>query len=109
MQLVGLFGNDEGDWEWTGQFTRSTCDLEGHSIQLLNPTIIRSTRPGHNQMPTYCFKSSELLAIAALLYSNLNSEINALPSVPWSEMFPYRTPNGMPLPLFSIYSVINQS
>jgi hypothetical protein len=94
MHLATLSGHDQGDWEWTGQFKRSTCDLEGRSIQLLDPTIIRSTRPGRDQMPTYGFQSAELIAIAAVLYGNVRSEIDTLPSVPWCEIFPYRTPDG---------------
>jgi hypothetical protein len=94
MQLSCLSGNDEGDWEWTGQYKRYTCDLEGRSIQLLDPAIIRSTRLGHDQMPTYCFQSGELVTIAAVLYGNMRSEVDALPCVPWCEAFPYRMPNG---------------
>lgn len=94
MELACLSGNEEGDWEWTGQFKRSTCDINGHSVQLINPTIIHSTRPGRDQMPTYCFRSSELLVIAAVLYGNIHSEINTVPCVSWCEIFPYRLLNG---------------
>jgi hypothetical protein len=94
MELAYLSGNEKGDWEWTGQFTRSTCDVDGHSVQLIDPTVIHSTRPGRDQMPTYCFQSSELLAIAAALYGNTRSDIDTIPSVSWCETFPYRLPNG---------------
>ena len=97
MELACLSGNEEGDWEWTGQFARSTCDVDGHSVQLIDPAVIHSTRPGRDQMPTYCFQSNELLAIAATLYGNTRSEIDTIPCVSWCETFPYRLPNGKPL------------
>jgi hypothetical protein len=94
MELTPLSGHDQGDWEWTGQFKRSTCDLEGCSIQLFDPTIIHSTCSGRDQMPTYSFQSAELITIAAVLYGNICSKIDALPIMPWCKMFPYWTPNG---------------
>lgn len=75
MQLVTLLGHDQCDWEWTGQFERSTCDLEGRSVQLLDPTVIHFTRPGHDQIPTYGFQSAELIAIAAIIYGNIYSKL----------------------------------
>jgi hypothetical protein len=104
MELACISGNEEGDWEWTGQFTRSTCDIDGHSVQLIDPAVIHSTRLGRDQMPTYCFKSSELIAIAAALYGSTRSDVDTISSVSWSETFPYRLPNGELLPPFKFLS-----
>jgi hypothetical protein len=106
MQLASLSGHDKGDWEWTGQFKRSTCDLEDRSIQLLDPTILYSTHAGRDQMPTYGFQSAEMTAISVVLYGNIRSEIDSLPSVPWCKMFPYRMPNGRCY-IFSTFPYIN--
>jgi hypothetical protein len=104
MELACISDNEEGNWEWTGQFTRSTCDVDGHSVQLIDPAVIHSTRLGRDQMPTYCFKSSELIAIAAALYGSTRSDVDTISSVSWSEMFPYRLPNGELLPPFKFLS-----
>jgi hypothetical protein len=106
MQLASLSGHDKGDWEWTGQFKRSTCDLEECSIQLLDPTILYSTHAGRDQMPTYGFQSAEMTAISVVLYGNIRSKIDSLPSVPWCKMFPYRMPNGRCY-IFSTFPYIN--
>lgn len=68
--------------EWTGWHERLICDLEGRLIQLLDPTIICFTHPGHNQMPTYGFQSAELITIAAVLFRNMHFKIDTLSSVP---------------------------
>jgi hypothetical protein len=101
MELACLSGNNQGDCEWTGQYTWSTCDLKGHSIQLLDPTITQSTYPGHDQTPMYCFQSGELISITVLLHGNMCSEVNTLPYIPWCETFPYQIPSGKALSTFS--------
>ena len=40
--------NDEGDWEWTGQFehlagSNSTCEIDSNWMQLLNPATVPPT------------------------------------------------------------------
>jgi hypothetical protein len=93
-------GNSEGDWEWIGRFetlpgTTSTCNVEGGWLQLVNPTVVPPTRPGNTSLTTYQFKSSEVVAIANLLYERLKTELDHLPSIPLSNTFPYRTNDGV--------------
>lgn len=91
--------NGDGDWEWTGRFeslmgTNSTCEVEGNWIQLLNPATAPPTRVGNVNLMTYRFLSAETIAVANLLHEKLKSESDRLPTVPWSDTFPYRTRNG---------------
>ena len=92
--------NDEGDWEWTGRFehltgSNSTCKVDSNWIQLLNPATVPPTRQGNVNLMTYRFLSAELLAVANLLHEKINSQYDQLPTIGWSETFPYRTRNGV--------------
>jgi hypothetical protein len=45
--------SEEGDWEWTGHFEKipgstSTCEIEGHRLQPLDPAIVSPTCLGNN-------------------------------------------------------------
>jgi hypothetical protein len=91
--------NDDGDWEWTGRFehltgTNSTCEIDSHRIQLLNPATSPPTRHGNVNLMTYRFLSAEVVAVANLLHEKLKSQFDRLPTVTWSETFPYRTRDG---------------
>jgi hypothetical protein len=92
--------NGDGDWEWTGRFehltgTNSTCKIDSNWIQLLNPATSPPTRQGNVNLTTYRFLSAEVVAVANLLHEKLKSQFDRLPTVAWSETFPYRTQNGM--------------
>ena len=39
--------------------------------------------------------SAETVAVASLLHEKIKSQFDRLPTVPWSDTFPYRTRNGM--------------
>ena len=92
--------DENGDWEWTGHFIKltgqsSTCEIDGQWVELLNPAQAPPTRPGVRVKSTYCFHSSELIAIGSLLFGWLSNESDCLPSIPCSSSIPYRTGKGM--------------
>jgi hypothetical protein len=92
--------SEEGDWEWTGHFeslprTTSTCEIEGHRLQLLDPAVLAPTRPGNKNMKTYRLLSSETVAVAKLMFKKLKDETDRFPKVPWGSTFSYCTWNGM--------------
>lgn len=89
--------DNDGEWEWFGPFEKTTIEVEGRWLQPLNPAIIRSTRTGSDDVavPGYAFDSGNLIDIATTLYGNLKKDLDRMPSVPWSESFPYRLPNGV--------------
>ena len=91
--------NENGDWEWTGRFesltgTNSTFEVDSNWIQLLNPATSPPTRQGNVNLMTYRFLSAEIVAVAHLLHEKIRSQFDRLPTVAWSETFPYRTRNG---------------
>jgi hypothetical protein len=76
----------EPDWQWNNRFGGVHKCL-GHLVEPINPTL--STQDPH--APTYNFNSAELQAIAALLYTKVQTvEQSALPETSVSDTFPYR-------------------
>jgi hypothetical protein len=92
--------NKEGDWEWMRHFEKltgstSTCKIEGHRLQLLNPAVVVPTCLGNNSQKTYYFLSSETVAVAKLLHEKLKNESDRLSNILWTISFLYRTQNSM--------------
>jgi hypothetical protein len=97
---VKLGEENDDDWEWTGCFecltgTNSTCEIDSNWIQLHNPAMSPPTRQGNINLMMYRFLSTEVVAVANLLHEKLKSQFDRLPTVAWSETFPYCTQNGM--------------
>ncbi|KIM71403.1 hypothetical protein PILCRDRAFT_82813, partial [Piloderma croceum F 1598] len=85
--------DEKGDWEWFGGFEKGTVEVEGRYIQLFNPETIYTTIEERMNAPRYAFNSTELVAVACMMYGNLQSETNCLPTISWSDTFPHRTNN----------------
>ncbi|KAJ7506496.1 hypothetical protein B0H11DRAFT_1628302, partial [Mycena galericulata] len=86
------------DWEWSGKFlttagTSKICEVDGSAIQLLDPAVHPASYSSRNPMPTYHFKSVELVAIAAAMELRTRST-KKLPEVEFGSTFPYRTSAG---------------
>jgi hypothetical protein len=84
---------DAADWEWNGSFEARAVfrDLDGHFIQQINPDRQRASRGRNAGEDTYVLKSSELRAIAAVMYERLYQDGGSFPSAPLSDSFPYRS------------------
>ena len=87
---------DTADWEWNGSFEARAVlrDLDGRFIQQINPDRQHASRGRNAGEDTYVFKSSELRAIAAMMYERLYQDRGSFPSVPLSDSFPYRSITG---------------
>lgn len=90
-----LPGPDDTDWEWNGNFEAVGVlrDLYGRFIMQVDPQLQRASCGRNKGEDTYVFKSSEIRAIAAVMYERLAKE--TLPKVAITDSFPYRTENGM--------------
>lgn len=97
--------NADGDWEWFQGFEPSKFEVEGRWLQLLNPDVTQSTASGREGSPGFLFHSSELMAVACLLYGNLHTLNDRLPNVSWTETFPYRNSKGGRLILRTLIDV----
>jgi hypothetical protein len=91
----GAHQPDGPDWEWNGNFESHTVlrDLNGRCVELVDPQLQRASRGRNMGEDTYVFKTSELRAMAAMMYEKLEKE--TFPKVNISDSFPYRTENGM--------------
>jgi hypothetical protein len=87
---------ESADWEWNGNFETQgvLCDLSGRFIEQVDPQLQPASRGRNVNEETYVFKTSELRAIAAMMYERLEKE--SLPKVAITDSFPYRTGNGKP-------------
>lgn len=86
--------DDKGDWEWYKGFEKVSLEVEGCWLQLLNPEVIYPSQGQQEALPRYAFNSSELVAIACLLYGKFCSDADRFPSCAWTDRFPYRTQDG---------------
>jgi hypothetical protein len=86
--------NEKGDWEWFGGFEKGSVEVEGQYIQFLNTETIYTTIEQQMNAPAYALNSSELVTFACMMYGNLWSETDHLPTILWSDTFPHRTNNG---------------
>ena len=68
--------------------------FDGRWIQLLNPAAVPPTRHGNKALDTYWFNSSEMVAVASILYNKLQNDTDGLLSIGWTTSFPYRTWKG---------------
>jgi hypothetical protein len=76
----------EPDWEWDLSFESVLRDIEGSSVELMDPILQTSST---SDLQTYCFKTEELRASGAVLFEHLSSCIHRLPSAKASNTFPY--------------------
>jgi hypothetical protein len=74
----------DGGWEWFGSFEKTTMDVEGRWLQLLDPAVIQQSCD-ELIIPGYGFHSAELVAITSLLYGNLRSDLDRFPSALWTD------------------------
>lgn len=82
------------DWEWFGCFEKSTFEVEGRHIQILDPLVINSTSREGVSLAGYTYKSAELVTIATYLYGTFRDNLNHLKDVSWTDTFPYRLSEG---------------
>jgi hypothetical protein len=99
-------GPDDPDWEWNGNFEMAGVlrDLYGRFITQVDPQLQQASRGRNKGEDTYVFKTSELRAIAAVMYERLAKE--SLPKVTITDSFPYRTENGMTFIILSLLILI---
>jgi hypothetical protein len=86
---------DGADWKWNRKLERAVLKTKGSFIQVINPAI---AIPEVN-VPVYYFRTDELRAFAASLFSSVPvQDRGRLPRVlKRSSHFPYRTNSGMSL------------
>lgn len=85
---------DSADWKWNRKLVCAVLKTTGPFIQVINPAI---TIPKINT-PVYYFRTDELRAIAACLFSSIPiCDRCRLPCLKTSIHFPYHTNNGMSL------------
>ena len=84
--------NDEdsqGDWHWFVGFEKSTIELPGQSLQLINPDVLPLAPSKNHLIPGFVFQTSELIAIGSAQYSKHADKLDCLLSVSWTDTFPY--------------------
>ena len=86
---------DGADWKWNRKLEPTVLKTAGSFIQVISPAI---AIPKVNT-PVYFFRTDELRAIAACLFSSVPAQDRCrLPRLrKRSSQFPYRTTNGMSL------------
>ncbi|KAG8766912.1 hypothetical protein FRC12_006576 [Ceratobasidium sp. 428] len=86
LEPIPELASQKLDWSWSREFLPAVYKCPGRFVQTIDPTL----SVGSSHQPTYIFKSSELQAIAASLYLQLNADDKRrLPVVPQSDSFPY--------------------
>ena len=84
--------NDEdsqGDWHWFVGFEKSTIELPGQSLQLINPDVLPPMPLKNCLVPGFVFQTSELITIGSAQYLRHADELDCLLSVSWTDTFPY--------------------
>ena len=85
---------DSADWKWNQKLERAVLKTTSPFIQVINPTI---AIPEINT-PVYYFRTDELRAVAACLFSSIPIHDHCrLLRLKRSIHFPYRTNSGMSL------------
>ncbi|KAF8164425.1 hypothetical protein BJ912DRAFT_801995, partial [Pholiota molesta] len=81
---------EDADWEWNGNFESQSmlCELNGRFVEQMDPNLQPASRGRNIGEETYVFKTSELRAIAAMMYERLEKE--TLLKLPVTDSFPYR-------------------
>ena len=87
---------DGPDWEWNGAFERRSTfqNAEGQWIDLIDPEVQRASRGRNVGSDTYAFRSTELRAMAAMIYQHISNNVSRLPEIMQTETFPYRSAEG---------------
>lgn len=76
----------ELDWEWDLCFESILRDIEGGSVELIDPVLQAGA---NSDLQTFCFKSGELRALGAVLFERLSNRTHRLPTVKASDTFPF--------------------
>jgi hypothetical protein len=92
--MNNFYQPDSPDWEFTGLFeagasNSSLRDIEGNWIEVMNPVLGTRSMGLNVGETTYTFRTTELRAIAALLYERLKPDIHRLPNIQPTDTFPY--------------------
>ena len=88
---------DGTDWKWNRRLEHSVLKTPGSFIQVISPAI---AIPEVNT-PVYYFRTDELQALAACLFSSVHDQDRCrFPRLKTSDHFPYRTNDGMSLSFF---------
>ena len=87
---------DGPDWEWNGAFEHRSAfqNAEGQWIDLIDPEVQRASRGRNIGSDTYAFRSTELRAMAAMIYQRISNDVSRLPEIMQTETFPYRSAEG---------------
>ena len=85
---------DGADWKWNRKLEHTVLKAAGSFIQVISPAI---AIPEVNT-PVYYFRTDELRAIAACLFSSVPTQDRCrLARLKRSNQFPYRTASGTSL------------
>lgn len=85
------------DWQWDGGYEtgHDLNDLDGTLVELVDPETEAGAYTGSDGLDTFCFRSDELRAIGALLFSRTIDLRHRIRIVSRSDTFPYRLSNGV--------------
>ena len=99
---------DGPDWEWNGAFERRSAfqHAEGQWIDLIDPEVQRASRGRNVGSDTYAFRSTELRAMAAMIYQRISNDVSRLPEIMQTETFPYRSAEGEFTSLYIVRGLI---
>lgn len=84
------------DWVWSGKLydTNTALEADGNLIQVLNPKLVHPSDASNNLRVTYRFKSDELQGVALMHYETAIRDLQALPQVTRSAVFPSTLSGG---------------
>jgi hypothetical protein len=107
IQVVETFGDDPdingADWKWNRNMEKAMMKTKGVFIQVISPAVAIP----HINAPAYFFRTDELRAIAASLFSSIPLlERARLPNLrKRTSHFPYQTKTGMYIIYYAIQIV----
>lgn len=84
---------DQPDWEWNGLYApgQDLDDISGSLVEPINPTLQLASCKELEGSQTITVRTSELRAIAALVFERAHGQLPQLRTVSVSTIFPYTT------------------
>ena len=107
LSLCDVLHQPDGpDWEWNGAFECCSAfqNAEGQWIDLIDPEVQQVSHGQNFGSDTYAFRSTELCAMAAMIYQCISNDVSRLPEIMQTETFPYHSAEGE-LTLVMLYIV----